>query len=246
MKSFADALLNPLAAMPDGLIAPKGRPAPRRFDVYRNNVTVGLVRALEAGFPAVKTLVGDDFFRAMAVEYARNNPPQSRIMMLYGDGFDRFIRGFAPAATLGYLPDIATLEQSIRHSYHSADATPLAPEILGKLTEEQFLSARLQFAPAVYLQSSPWPIHSIWHAARHQGATPKMVAQDILVVRPSFDPEVHLLPCGAMEFLHALRLGQTVETALATAKDADFDLAAVLSILIAGGALIGVDYEESN
>ncbi len=243
MKSFADALLNPQAAMPDGLIDPKGRPAPRRFDVYRNNVTVGLVRALEAGFPAVKALVGDDFFRAMAVEYARNNPPQSRIMMLYGDGFDHFIRSFAPAAALGYLADIATLEQAIRHSYHSADATPMAPAVLGEMTEEQFLSARLRFAPAVYLQSSPWPIHSIWHAALYQRETPKMVAQDILILRPSFDPEVHLLPRGAIDFLHAVQMGQTVETALVTAKDADFDLAAVLSILIAGGALIGVDYE---
>jgi hypothetical protein len=244
MKFFANALLNPLAAMPDGLIDPKGRPALRRFDVYRNNVTVGLIRALEAGFPAIKSLVGADFFAAMALEYARSNPPHSRIMMLYGDQFDHFIRGFAPATSLGYLPDIATLEQAIRHSYHSADATPVIPEVLGSLTEEQFLSARLRFAPAVYLQSSPWPIHAIWNAALHGGPSPTMVAQDILILRPSFDPEVHLLPCGAIDFLRALQAGQTVESALETAQHADFDLTAILSVLIAGGAITGVDCDQ--
>lgn len=246
MKFFADALLNPLAATPDGLIDPKGRPAPRRFDVYRNNVTVGLVRALEAGFPAVKSLVGADFFMTMALEHARSNPPQSRIMMLYGDQFDHFIRGFTPAASLGYLPDIATLEQAIRRSYHSADAPPVAPEILGSLTEAQFLSARLRFAPAFYLQSSPWPIHAIWHAALNGGPTPTMVAQDILILRPSFDPEIHLLSQGAADFLRALQVGQTVETALVTAQTADFDLTAILSVLIAGGAITGVDCDQNN
>lgn len=246
MKSFAHALLNPQAAMPAGLVDPKGRPAPRRFDVYRNNVTVGLVRALEAGFPAVKALVGDDFFTAMAVEYVRSNPPQSRIMMLYGDQFDRFIQGFALAASLGYLPDIATLEQTIRRSYHSQDATPLDLAILGTLTEAQFLSACLRFAPAVHLLSSPWPIHAIWHAALHGGQTPKMAAQDILILRPNFDPEVHLLPYGAIDFLRALQAGQTVESAITTVQEADFDLSTLLSVLIAGGALIGVDHEKNS
>ena len=241
MKLFAEALLNPLAAMPDGLIDPKGRPAPRRFDVYRNNVTVGLVRALEAGFPAVKSLVGADFFTAMALEYLRRNPPKSRIMMLYGDQFDHFIRGFAPAASLGYLSEIATLEQAIRRSYHSADAPPVAPEILGSLTEAQLLSARLRFAPAFHLQSSPWPIHAIWHAALNGGPAPAMVAQDILILRPSFDPEIHVLPSCAADFLHALQTGQTVKTALFASQTVDFDLTAILLVLIAGGAITGVD-----
>lgn len=243
MKSFADALLNRMAALPTGLVDPKGRPAPRRFDVYRNNVTVGLVRALEAGFPAVKALVGDDFFTAMALDYLRANPPRSQIMMLYGDAFDQFIRGFAPAASLGYLPDIAMLEQAIRRSYHSADATPMDPEILGSLTEAQFLSARLRFAPAFYLQSSPWPIHAIWYAALHGGPTPTMIAQDVLILRPNFDPEVHVLAPKTIEFLRALHAGQTVQSALETGIEAD--LAATLAILIAGGAMTGVDFDQT-
>jgi hypothetical protein len=244
MKSFADALLDPAAALPQGLIDPMGRPAQRRFDVYRNNVTAGLIRALEAGFPAVKSLVGQDFFQAMALEFLRAHPPKSRIMMLYGDQFADFLRGFAPAAGLGYLPDIATLEQAIRHSYHSKDATPLDPSILATLSETEFLSARLQFAPALCLISSPWPIHAIWQAALHGGPAPVMAAQDVLILRPNFDPEVHLLAKGTADFLRALQLGQTVGQAVARDLDAEFDLAATLGVLLAGGALIGVDYDQ--
>ena len=45
---FAAALLDPDAALPPGVIDPRGRPAPKRFAVYRNNVASSLVDALKA------------------------------------------------------------------------------------------------------------------------------------------------------------------------------------------------------
>ena len=56
-SAFAQALLDPEAAIPAGVIDPMGRPAPKRFAVYRNNVATGLGNVLEAAFPAVKSLV---------------------------------------------------------------------------------------------------------------------------------------------------------------------------------------------
>jgi putative DNA-binding protein len=36
------------------------------YNVYRNNVTVSLIDALVAIYPAVQRITGGDFFRAMA------------------------------------------------------------------------------------------------------------------------------------------------------------------------------------
>ncbi len=235
---FATALIHPDAPLPQGLIDPQGRPAPRRFDVYRNNVTVGLVRNLEAGFPAVHSLVGDDFFNAMAQEFARAHPPKSRIMMLYGDDFADFIQGFTPAASLGYLPDVARLEQAMRMSYHAADGGPTAD--FAALDEAQFIAARAQFAPAVCLITSPWPIHSIWHAALHGGTPPVMATQSVLILRPEFDVTPHLLPLGAEQFLHELMAGKTIGDAINAAPD--FELTATLSLLISGGAITHLNW----
>ena len=60
---FAAALLDPDRRVPDGISGPDGKRANKRFSVYRNNVTVGLIDALGEIFPAVKRLVGSDFFR---------------------------------------------------------------------------------------------------------------------------------------------------------------------------------------
>ena len=61
--AFGAALLDPDLPLPAGVTGPNGKKAQRRFAVYRNNVTVGLVDALAAIFPAIQRLVGEGFFR---------------------------------------------------------------------------------------------------------------------------------------------------------------------------------------
>ena len=76
-KHFAAALLDPERAVPPEIASSGGKPAVKRFAVYRNNVTVGLVDALAARFPATQRIVGEEFFRGMAQVFAQAEPPRS-------------------------------------------------------------------------------------------------------------------------------------------------------------------------
>lgn len=238
-SAFANALLNPDFAPPMGITDPQGRAAPKRFNVYRNNVTTGLGKTLEAGFPAVMSLVGVDFFRAAAIAFLRRNPPQSRIMMLYGADFPAFLSGFAPAKPLGYLPDVARLEQALRESYHAVDTTPIAADRLAALPESRLLAARFCLAPSLRLITSPWPILSIWRSALHAGPSPQMSAQEVAILRPEFDPAPCLLPQGAAAFLAALQAERPLIAALSEAG-AGFDLTATLTLLIQHKAIVEI------
>lgn len=242
-SDFAAALINPSAPLPSGLIDPEGRPAPRRFDVYRNNVTLSLIRVLQAGFPATCALVGDDFFAAMAREFLRAHPPKTRMMMLYGDEFAGFIAGFAPAAALGYLPDVARLEQAIRQCYHAGDAAPIDAAVFAGMGEGQLMALRFAFAPAVQLLQSDWPIYSIWAANMQGGPAPKMGAEAVLVLRPAFDPQPHVLPQGSYAVMAALLAGQSLGDACASAAG-EFDLTQLLTLLLTGGAITGIVQDD--
>src|SRR5579872_1467679 len=94
-RGFAAALLDAALPAPAGLVGPDGEPSAKRFAVYRNNVVVGLIEALKDAYPAVRRIVGEDFFRAMARAYAVREPPASPILLVYGAGFPDFIGGFA-------------------------------------------------------------------------------------------------------------------------------------------------------
>ena len=238
-SAFAAAVLDPEAPVPPGILGPDGLPAPKRFSVYRNNVAGSLTRALETAFPTVRALVGEEFFAAMAGIFLRAHPPRSRVLMLYGAEFPEFLETFQPVSSLGYLPDVARLEQAIRESYHAADSVPLPEAEFQRLIGADMAGLRLQLAPSVRLVRSRWPIWSIWAAHAEGGPPPHPVPEDALVLRPEFDPRPHLLPDRGGAFVASLLRGESLGGAVEEAGPA-LDLVAVLGLLIAGRSIIGV------
>jgi hypothetical protein len=129
-RAFAAALLDASQPIPAGVVDPTGKPCPRRFGVYRNNVLSGLIEALQESFPAVRRLVGEECFRAMARLYAILSPPRSAVMLQYGADFPAFIAGFEPTAALPYLPEVARIERAWLEAYHAMEAVQLDPATL--------------------------------------------------------------------------------------------------------------------
>ncbi|MGP6088018.1 HvfC/BufC family peptide modification chaperone [Antarctobacter jejuensis] len=234
---FRAALLTPDRDVPVGLTDGAGRPAGRRFDVYRNNVAVALREALESGFPAVAKLIGPENFSRAAGMFLRATPPVSPLMMHYGAGFPEFLEGIEPLQGIGYLGDVARLELALRRSYHAADAPALDGARLAGLSEEALTGARFTLAPATQVLRSGWPVLSIYRYTLTPGSPkPDARAEDVLICRPGFDPAPHLLPAGGADFLQALSRGARFAKALEAAGP-DFDLSATLTLLLAQGAL---------
>jgi hypothetical protein len=100
-------------------------PAPPAFAVYRNTVMKGCIDALQANYPAVARLVGEEWFRAAAAVYARAHPPNVPMLTEYGAGFPRFLESFPPAAELPYLPAVATLDRLWTEAHIARDEPSL-------------------------------------------------------------------------------------------------------------------------
>ena len=64
-----------------------GAPDARQFSVYRNDVAVGLIGALEARYPVSRRIAGEDLFRALARAFAHARKPRSPVMIAYGGEF---------------------------------------------------------------------------------------------------------------------------------------------------------------
>ena len=237
--AFAQALLDPGADVPPGITDPLGRPAPKRFSVYRNNVASSLTRALETAFPTVRKLVGDEFFAAMAGIFLPAHPPRSRMLMLYGDALPGFLETFPPVADLGYLPDVARLDQAMRESYHAADSDSMPEAAWRELTSADIAGMRFHLAPALRLVQSRWPVQQIWAANAEDGAALRPGPETALILRPAFDPRPHRLSPADGAFVQSLLDGQTLGQSLEKAG-ASVDLPAILAVLIAGRAIIGV------
>ena len=256
---FRAALLDGKAPVPHGLTDGHGQAAGRRFSVYRNNVALSLISALEASFPATAKTLGTEAFRLVATAYMHAHPPSTPMMMYYGSSFPAFLLDFPQTAHLGYLPDLARLEQAMRESYHAKDATPADLARLTTLSPEDMGAAHFGLAPAMRLVRSDWPVHAIWSYNMTEGAPkPPAGGQNVLITRPGFDPDMTVIDAAMLAFVDALATDHSLQEAvdiatalatdhslqeavdIATALAPEFDLSAALGPLLAGGAICDI------
>lgn len=243
--AFTNALLSSEAICPAGLCSSNGANPASRFAVYRNNVQSSLINALSAAYPVVAQLVGQDFFDAMARHYMRDFPPHSPVLNDYGQDLGDFIQGFAPAAALPYLADVARLERLRVEAYHAADAQPLEPaHLLMAMNQPDSLGQLcLRLHPSLRTHHSAFAVVSLWAAHQSDAAWPAFdlhQGQHALVLRNALEVEVIALDAGSATFIDSLRNHWPLEIAAAYALDtqADFDLGQCLGLLLAHGALI--------
>lgn len=240
VAEFLPALRDPARAVPPGLTDGAGQPAGRRFNVYRNNVTVSLIEALETGFPALNRLIGNANFRTLARGFVAAHPPSSPLMMQYGDALPAYLAKVPALAHIPYLADVGRLELALRDSYHAADHRAMTGPELAAIPSDQLETTRLVLAPSLRLLRSAWPVVEIWAYTMRPGQPkPAGGAQDVAVLRAQFDPEPVALPEGGHAFLTALQTGEALGDAVAAATDAapDFDPGGMLALLLAHDAL---------
>lgn len=243
--AFRAALLDASTPVPEGLVDGAGRPAGRRYGVYRNNVTVSLIEAMKLAFPTVRALLGAANFDTLVPMFVRAHPPASPLMMHYGIDFPAFLEGFAQLSHLGYLGDVARLDLAFRAAYHAGDAAPFDASVL-QLPPDALALQRLTLAPATQILRSRWPLFDLWQRAQDADTpAPRAQGQAIMITRPAYDPTLHLLPTGAATWLLALAdqpLGAAVDAAQAAAPD--FDFAASLTLALQSHAFTTVEKDS--
>jgi hypothetical protein len=237
IDAFAAALGEPSAAAP---ATTRGRlPAPdaRRFSVYRNNVAVGLIGALEARYPVSRRIAGDEVFRAMARAFVRAHGPRSPVMIAYGEDFPQFA---AAAVGMGpHLADVARLENAWVQAYHAGDEAVATLGDLAELSPDLLGGTRIAFHAAARLLRFSTPAASIWASAQGgdgPGAPVQGAAEDALITRPDADVKVRVLPPLGYDFALRLRQGATLAEAALALNDPAFDFGTHLVGLLESGA----------
>ncbi len=190
-----------------------GAPDARRFAVYRNNVAVGLIGALEARYPVSRRIAGDDSFRAMARAFVRAHKPRSPVMIAYGAEFPEFVADMRRAAERPMSPRRGAAENAWVEAYHAEDAAAATVGELAALSPDCLPGTRIVFHPAARLLRFATPAASVWASAQnpdHPVALTEGLGEDALITRPDCDVRVRVLPPLGYDFALRLREGATL------------------------------------
>ncbi|MBW7832898.1 MAG: putative DNA-binding domain-containing protein [Simplicispira suum] len=216
------------------------------FAVYRNSGRKAALDALRANYPTVLQLVGEDWFFGAAQAYLAVQPPTDGRLMDYGAGFAAFLAGFAPAAELPYLSEVAQLDRAWTEAHLAADAPSLDASWMASQPPDALGAAHIAPHPAArWLWCNEHPAYSIWQRHREglsvDAALPWQ-AEGALLTRPRGAVQWCALPRAGTVFLDACAAGrplaEAAEAALAaTPEGAPETLAQLMALLLASGAL---------
>lgn len=195
-----------------------------RLAVYRDTARAALANALAHSYPAVRRLVGAEFFSGAAQAFIDMQLPRSGCLDDYGGGLAKFLSGFvaqhAPDAPLGYLADVASLEWAVNQALHAPDRPPLDLPRLIALDEASRASLRFIPHPSVSLLRVEHPADLIWRAVLDQDET-AMAAIDLragplwlLIERAGQPVRVQRLGEAAAHFTQRLFAGEPLHAAL--------------------------------
>jgi hypothetical protein len=247
--AFARALFEEPAQAGAAVAALVAQPA---FAVYRNTVAKGCIDALQANFPAVSRLVGDEWFRAAAAVYASCERPAVPSLLSYGESFAQFLRSFPPAAELAYLPGVAQLDRLWTEAHVASDAEAIGSSAFTSLDPEALGDAVLHPHPAArWAWFDEGPVFTIWRRNREEGPDEEEIdwrPEGALITRP--EDAVRWTGVGASDcrFLDACAHGRPVAQALDAALEAepDANLVRLVSGLLEAGAFAQLTLPSRN
>ncbi len=165
-QGISRSLLGAVGGGGDEAVPGLGAGASERLSIHRETCRSTLLHALRLAFPAVRRLVGEEFFAGAAhrfIDDAEGGIPESAWLNEYGQGFAPFLASFPPAAALPYLADVARLEWAVNGALHAPDAARLDAAELASRTAGD---AEVRFVPhpSVELLGLEYPADTIWRA----------------------------------------------------------------------------------
>jgi len=248
------ALLNALLAWSAGdaikTIATEAQdPGARGLKAYQANGHVLAHNALQAAYPVVAQLLGDESFADLARALWHAQPPTRGDIACWGEGLALFLETSAQLQDDPYVPDVARAEWALHVCAGAADADADL-STLSLLTTHAPEGVRLLLAPGCAVVRSTWPIASILGA--HLEGSPSLQeagaqlrrgeAQDAVVWRAGLRPRVRLALAGEADALSILLQGRSLAAALDAAPALDFGQwlpLAVQSGLVLAARLLG-------
>ena len=236
--------MSALARLQREFMAALAREEPGAVAIHRRNVRSARHDSLAATYPVVRRLVGDAFFRALALRYGSAHPSRSGDLHLYGEALARFVPD-DPFAALPYLADVARLEWACHESLHSADAPPLDALALARVPPARQHAIRFVLHPSVRLLACAHPVVALWEANQPQrDGTPDRTegADRVCVWRDASGVRVRSMAPRAWELVCALAGGASLEAAIEGLADGG----ELLGQLGAEGVIAGFTLDEAR
>lgn len=212
----------------------KALTAEQRLAIYGDAYFGRLLECMQALFPIMCDLLGEEVFHQFAMEYLHKFPPTSYTLNDLANHFVHYLEttrpaGPADALWADFLIDLAMLEWKIDQVFDgpgTENIDPLSGDELAAIEPDAWPNCRLETAPCLHLFTAKFPINDFFTEIRNnpQAAPPPPGESFTALNRREYIVRRYTLSQPQFELLAALQRGETVGEAIAAAAEFADDL----------------------
>ncbi|WP_137935809.1 DNA-binding domain-containing protein [Chitinivorax sp. B] len=143
-----------------------------RLNVYAYAYNARLIEALDANFPIMHQLVGDDAFADLGERYLAAYPPTHFSIRWFGQHLAKFLAETPPYSEQIRLIELAQWEWAMTEAFDAANAQPLTLAEMINIPPDDWANLYFRFHPSVRRLNLKTNIPPIWKAVSAEEAIP--------------------------------------------------------------------------
>jgi hypothetical protein len=148
-----------VSAQAERIVSRTGRLSPvERLEIYREQFWLRHTSSLVEDFPGVSGILGQRAWAALVEGYLEAHPPHSYTLRDLGLRFPEYVDSQSALEHHRLCSDMARLELAYLEIFDAADAPPISPEALARISDEAWPQVRITFHPALRLLKTEYPV----------------------------------------------------------------------------------------
>lgn len=251
-RAFCSAVLSGDMNCMASLVRGEDVPSEQRMQIYSNSNRLGFLAAMQATYPVIERLGGEQWFEQRARQYQLRFPSRSGDLQHVGAHFAEFLQAELSDTQYEYFSDVAQLEWAYQEVLTAAESVALDPAALSAIAADDYEHLVFVPRPALRLVESRYPILAIWKA--HQPGTDLVDINlasgpsRILLIRCIDHVELRELSAAGFALLEQFTQGTFFGAAVEAveASHAEFDLSASLRQLVSLECFAGFRLRNSS
>ena len=248
-KTFSHAILEQDLTQIEPNICSKKVDLSDAFQIYINNVNLGLCDLLAKYYPAIWSLLGDECAVGFALKYIRFAPPEIKNFEEWPKYLPHFLSEQAELKALPYLKDVGELEWLKVKSYTAQDVHPLSPSEITKIIESlEDDHIFITLDPSVFLTTLTYQAHSIIDTALKEDSEDFEIAlgeYPYMISRKDAVMHIELIDIQKYIFLQMLQTESLTE-AIERAELSESEQSQILSEMIQNHHIISIEIEKNE
>lgn len=182
------------------------------LDVYRDGYPLRLIEALASDYPGVMAMAGPADFDHMARAYIAAHPSHHPSVRWFGKHLADFLADTPPFDRSPAVAEMARFEWALGEAFDSADAPPIAADVLIALPPEAWETLSFATLPSLHLLSFNFDVPRAWQRRDKQEAgnldvEPTDATVSWAIWRPQFTSNFRSLAADEAAMLGALMRG---------------------------------------